>query len=53
MVLRKHGNKDAAKLIKKIAQSTPTRGQKIRKAWINYKREIKPTQLSTDEEIAL
>ncbi|XP_003240805.1 uncharacterized protein LOC100576051 [Acyrthosiphon pisum] len=53
LALRRHGIEDAAKLVKEITHTTPTRGKKIRETWKNQQLKNEPTALSTDEALSL
>lgn len=50
---RKIGNEDTAKLVKEAANSTPTRGKKIRDVWKENKNSLKPSMMSPEVALSL
>lgn len=50
---RKIGNEDTAKLVEEAANSTPTRGKKIRDVWKENKNTLKPSMMSPEVALSL
>ncbi|XP_029348562.1 GATA zinc finger domain-containing protein 14-like [Acyrthosiphon pisum] len=50
---RKIGNEDTAKLVKEAANSTPTRGKKIRDVWKENKNTLKSSMMSPEVALSL